>query len=348
MVESTTLLKKLYFRYNKPYLIMSDLSSILKKLIPEKKSDFYIFRAEITDSTVDKFIYLSRDKKDKQPICSLILTTNGGDPDAGYRLVRFINHYYSKFVLYVFGSCKSTGTLIALGANEIIMSDFGEFGPLDIQLTRDDELSSTSGLNYFKSLDSLNQQIFQSFEQSFMNLKKGSGNTITTRTAGEIASKLAIGLISPISAQIEPIKLGEVTRAMDIADAYGSRITENHDLIIKLITEYPSHSFVIDYKEAKELFSNVRLTDDDEKIFERVIIKMVRSQPSAREKAMILDLSGIIEEDTDQDESSQTIEETTENNSNDETVTHNTNENVNFEKNGVQNEHSGINGDGEK
>ena len=158
------------------------------------------------------------------------------------------------------------------------MSDFGEFGPLDIQLTKDDELSNTSGLNFVQSLTFLNEQLFRSFEENFLSLKRASQNTITTKTAADIASRLSVGLISPISGQIDPVKLGEVQRSIRIANDYGTRLCENDNLIARLIVAYPSHGFVIDYQEASELFTNVRWVNDDESIIEQYLHKIVRSQ----------------------------------------------------------------------
>ena len=192
--------------------------------------------------------------------------------------MRAIKRYYTDFILYVYGSCKSTGTLIALGANQIIMSDYGEFGPLDIQLAKDDELSNTSGLSYLQSLTSLNEQIFRSFESSFLNLKRKSGFTITTKTAAEIGSKLAVGLISPISAQLDPVKLGEVQRAIKIADAYGRRLCEDTTIVSRLIAGYPSHGFVIDYEEASKIFPNVRFVNQPEALLERMLFHLVRAE----------------------------------------------------------------------
>ncbi|MDI9365707.1 MAG: hypothetical protein QM541_12205 [Flavobacterium sp.] len=257
---------------------MENFSENLETLITDTKSDFYVFVATINDINADKFINAIRNKKNRKDCCSLILTTYGGDPDAGYRIIRCIKRYYSKLTLYVFGSCKSTGTLMALGADEIVMSDFGEFGPLDIQLTKDDELSNTSGLNFVQSLLSLNEQLFRAFEDNFLSLKRRSQNTITTKTAAEIGTKLSVGLISPISAQIDPVKLGEVQRAIRIANEYGSRLCSNNELITKLIVSYPSHGFVIDFEEAKEIFQSVRWTNDNESILEQFLHKVVRNE----------------------------------------------------------------------
>ena len=43
--------------------------------------------------------------------------------------------------------CKSAGTLIALGASALYMDDRSELGPLDMQVTRGDEIGAMrSGL----------------------------------------------------------------------------------------------------------------------------------------------------------------------------------------------------------
>jgi len=273
---------------------MDEMNEALGRLIEKNDADYYLLSATIDDSTADQFINMLRDNIDKRKNCVLILTTYGGDPDAGYRIVRAIHRCYKKVIFNVFGSCKSTGTLMTLGADEIVMGDFSEFGPLDIQLMRDDELSNTSGLNIVQSLMSLNEQLFRSFEENFLGLKRRSKNSITTRTAAEICSKLSVGLISPISAQIDPVKLGEIQRAIKIAEKYGTRLLRGHNqgIISKLIVGYPSHGFVIDYVEAKDLFCNVRWIDEDESIIEDLLFHVVRNEANPD---VILQL--IVEED---------------------------------------------------
>ena len=36
--------------------------------------------------------------------------------------------------------CKSAGTLLLIGATSLIISDRGELGPLDVQLSKPDEI----------------------------------------------------------------------------------------------------------------------------------------------------------------------------------------------------------------
>ncbi len=254
------------------------LKHSVSELVSANDCDLYVFCSEVNEATADTFVRLLRDHTPKRRNCALLLTTYGGDPNAGYRMVRAVRRYYADFILYVFGNCKSTGTLIALGCDQVVMSDFGEFGPLDIQLAKDDEMSNTSGLSYLQSLVSLNEQIYKSFETNFLNIKQKSGFTITTRTAAEIASKLAVGLIAPISSQLDPVKLGEVQRAIKIADSYGRRMCDDRAVISRLIAGYPSHGFVIDFEEAKSIFPSVRFVNQNEARLERLLLTLIRNE----------------------------------------------------------------------
>ncbi|MGL6436316.1 SDH family Clp fold serine proteinase [Aeromonas caviae] len=67
------------------------------------------------------------DTKSKDVI--LVLVTPGGDPDAGFRIGRALNHHYEKVTILIPDICKSAGTLIAVAANELIIGDLGELGP---------------------------------------------------------------------------------------------------------------------------------------------------------------------------------------------------------------------------
>lgn len=257
-------------------MIPQNLQDCLDKIANANNSDIFLFNAEISYQTTEKLIEMAQTLSKRKPNLSLLLTTGGGDPDAGYRVMRILQTLYAEIYLYVFGYCKSTGTLMALGATEIIMGSFGELGPLDIQLIKDDELLQMSGMNYIQSFIALNEQMEQTFKHNFLSLKQNSNYTITTKTAADIASKLAIGLISPISAQIDPIKLGEVIRAIKIAEAYGMRLNDDIELIKILITGYPSHGFVIDLKEAQNIFKNVRGCNKDEENLQQILIGVTR------------------------------------------------------------------------
>lgn len=200
----------------------------------------------------------------------LILTTYGGDAHAAYRIARALRHNYESLFVIIPRECKSAGTLIAIGATELAIADQGELGPLDVQIAKTDEMfERNSGLDITQALLVLQSQAMDSFRGYLLDIKLGSG--ISLKASAEIATNLTVGLYSPIYGQIDPIKLGEIQRAIAIADAYGERLDGyNKNLkpnaLNKLILGYPSHGFVIDRKEARSLFHNVRSTTPDEEL----------------------------------------------------------------------------------
>jgi ClpP class serine protease len=114
-------------------------------------------------------------------------------------MARCLTRQYKKIILYIYGICKSAGTLVSVAANEIILSDFGEFGPLDVQLGKPDELfEQVSGLNITQALNSLNTRAQNTFREVLIDLKRGSKGQLTTKLAAEIACRLAIGLYEKI------------------------------------------------------------------------------------------------------------------------------------------------------
>lgn len=134
----------------------------------------------------------------------LILVTEGGDADPAYRLARCLQDSYKRFAFFATGYCKSAGTLVALGANELIVSDSGELGPLDVQMSKPDELAQMqSGLTAMSALTTLHGQAFQAFENFFLQIVAKSGSTISTRTATQLAVQLACGLFSPLYSHMD-------------------------------------------------------------------------------------------------------------------------------------------------
>ena len=116
----------------------------------------------------DKWLIDACIKRRRRENVLLILVTQGGDPDAAYRIAKCLQAKYDRFLLYVSGFCKSAGTLVAMGAHELIVSDHGELGPLDVQMSKKDELFETqSGLTVLDTLTALQDNAFKAFEKFF-------------------------------------------------------------------------------------------------------------------------------------------------------------------------------------
>jgi hypothetical protein len=220
----------------------------------------------------------------RQQNCILILRTLGGAADAAYQLVRALRRRYRRLIVYVDDGCKGAGMLLALAADELVISDFGELGPLDLVSQHPVTPGhGESGLAPVQGLHALRAEAETSFERYLTRFRSTRNLRMSSRAALEHASALAIGLMSPMFAQIDPLQVAEVDRAMRTATLYAQRIGADHlkeGALDRLLTGYPSHDFVIDREEANELFRTVRPPTDDERAF------LVQLEPIVTERRL--------------------------------------------------------------
>jgi hypothetical protein len=228
-----------------------------------KTIDIITYAGVISMDGYESVCEVLRQKRSDRAI--LVLSTPGGDPHAGFRIARALQHAYGEFEALVPRYCKSAGTLVLIGAKRLYLDDMSELGPLDVQVKKSDEVvGRSSGLDIFQAVSYLQGQAMAGFRSYLNDLTQEVG--LSTKIASEISTKLAVGMLDPISAQIDPMKLAEMQRATEIAFAYGNRLNEKSGNlraggIAKLVTGYPSHGFVIDRKEAKGIFTDVARPD---------------------------------------------------------------------------------------
>ena len=238
------------------------LEQIADLLAEELDADIIHFNGPIQRPTDQHFIDNCIALRSRKNVL-LMLVTMGGDPGAAHRIARCLQTQYERFFLYVSGFCKSAGTLVSLGAHELIMSDHGELGPLDVQLLKKDEIWETqSSLTVMDTLSAYKLQAFEAFEEFFLYTKVKFGSAITLRTASQIATEMTAGLFTPIYRQIDPLYVGEAYMANLIASKYGVRLlSEGKNIeaskLNSMLTAYPTHGYVIDRKEASEWFHTV-------------------------------------------------------------------------------------------
>lgn len=211
----------------------------------------------------------------RRPNLLFIPVTYGGDAHVAYRLATGLQEQYARVTCYVTGSCKSAGTLVAIGANQLVMADRGELGPLDVQLSKEDEIGERrSGLTALSALETLHQQAFAAFRYFMLQIKFDIGGSITTRTATQIAADLTGKLMQPIYGHIDAMHVGEAGRSLMIAKKYGEILDRKAgnlkgQTLDALTGEYPDHGFVIDRHQAQDLFKSVREPSDVEVVLAR-------------------------------------------------------------------------------
>lgn len=252
------------------------LRDVANVVASELDADVALYSGGINKGSAHDLIEECNSKKRRSNIF-LILGTTGGDPDAAYRIAKNFQNKYDRFFLFIPGYCKSAGSLIAVGANELIMSDLGELGPLDVQLITKDELWETqSGLVVRDAFMALRERALDDFEHFFYNISTKYSGRISLKTVTHIASEITRGIYSNLYAQIDPIRVGEAGRELLIARHYGAILERGSGNLAErsldfLISGYPSHSFVIDRDEASRLFKVVRMPSAAEHALEELV-----------------------------------------------------------------------------
>ena len=243
---------------------------IADRISKARNADILLINSSFDTGVIDQNLINALIGRNKKENVFVILVTSGGDAAAAYRVGRALQRCYKKITMYISGWCKSAGTLCALAAHELVIGEFGELGPLDVQIRKTDELGeSSSGLVVSESLKRLQDHCFDMFQGHMLQIKQRSGGAVSFKLAAEIAAKISVGLLEPLYRQIDPVSIGDLGRAMSIARDYGMRLIATSDNITEdnldsLIEMYPSHDFVIDHREAKALFNNVLQPTEDE------------------------------------------------------------------------------------
>lgn len=298
-----------------------DRKEALKTALTAMQGDQYdllLYSGPLEDISTEKLRHKILHKENKKEKCALFLTTYGGDADTAFRIAKTIRCCYKHFRLLIVGPCKSAGTLVAIGADELGFTPTGELGPLDVQMFKPDELIlRNSGLDLLQALVIVSDFAFQSFEKYLLQISVRSQGSISTRTASEIATKIVTGLFSPITEQIDPMRLGEIQRAIDVAKAYGERLRTSNvkpETLDELVENYPSHSFVIDFDEASKLFNRVTHLNGWEALFFKTFYDFLKSprptsDPFTFDISELFDVIGGSDETPEGDGNPESVEE---------------------------------------
>ncbi len=174
---------------------------------------------------------------------SLFLYTSGGDMLAPIRIVKLIRHHCDEFEVLVPYKAHSAGTLIALGADSIVMGKLGELTPVDPSTGH--PFNPQNPANPQQHLDISVEDLNSYF--LFAKEKAGVKDEGMTEVYKLLVDKL------------HPLSIGNAYRAYRMARMITERLlklhmrgdTENIDKITKEITgDITIHAYPIDRDEA--------------------------------------------------------------------------------------------------
>ena len=202
----------------------------------------------ISDEAVREFVdHLQGLPSEPLSAIELFLVSNGGDGTVPWRLVPIFREYAKKFNVLIPFRAYSAATIMALGANEIVMHRFGALGPIDPTVT-----------NEFNPIDlPSNRRLGISVEdvKAYISFIK---ETVGIRHEEELIKAVEV-LIN----KVHPLALGNVERFFSQSRMIARKLLSLHthkdqehtlDAIIEaLASKLYFHGHPINRTEAKEL-----------------------------------------------------------------------------------------------
>jgi len=204
---------------------------------------------------------------------NVILDSNGGPLDSAFRTALYLGRYAANLNIYVPRKAKSASTLIAVAGNTIVMSPFGELGPLDTQI-RDprNPTDYISALDCYQSVDYVREFGFSTLSQALKQLAAVTQGKLLLTDSLDAAAQFAIGSITPMLSQTRSLDFGAWGRSLKMGEKYAqiliSRTAEMdkgkaEKIASRLVYGYTHHYFPIDLTEAKDIGLNPQEMTED-------------------------------------------------------------------------------------
>lgn len=200
---------------------------------------------------------------------ALLIDSPGGLAPSAYRLADFLRKHCGGFTAIVPHYAKSAATLLTLGADTIIMGQYAELGPLDVQVEDMDREERSSALNEVQALERLHETALQEIDSTSMFLLERTRKKADTLLP--LVLKFVADMKKPLLEKIDTVHYTQMSRQLRQVEEYATRLLEpkygqeKATLISKsLVHKYSDHSFIIDANEAiNQIRLDVKVADEE-------------------------------------------------------------------------------------
>jgi hypothetical protein len=239
-----------------------------------------------------RFVYDHLDRLGEVDHLDLFIYTRGGDADVPWPMVNFIREFATKFTALVPYHCHSAGTLICLGADEILMGTGGTLSSVD-----------PTTANQFNPRDPLNPAI-----PLGISVEDVTAYLTLAREAAKISEQdHIIEVFNELSKQVHPLALGNVYRQHTRIRMLATNLLKIHmrgekneakvTQIVEIMTEkLYTHTHFINRREARKVIGlNVR---DPERKVEKLMWDLFQNYAADMQLYEPFDLNMFVGDET--------------------------------------------------
>ena len=198
---------------------------------------------DVIDEFIDQIELLDNDL----PAVDLLIESTGGDGLTAWRIITLLRAKAKKVNILIPHSAFSAATILALGADEVVMGRYGSLGPIDPQIT-------------VKNKDGSEKKFAYEDIVAFIDFTKKEFG-LTEQKNFESAFRI-------LCETVEPSALGFATRASSLAVSIGERLLQMHltdpdkksqaaSIAKKLNKSFFSHGHALSKTEAKDIGLNI-------------------------------------------------------------------------------------------
>lgn len=188
---------------------------------------------------------------------TLILYTLGGDTMATWNIVNLIREYCDELEIIVPRKARSSGTIMCLGANKVILTHQSTLGPID------PSLNSPLGTKVNINGQTITLPTSVESVKGYFNLAKKELHIKNSRDL--------INAFIKLSETLNPLLIGDVYRRQGQIKMIAQKLLmyqncskkQRNKIVSFLCSDSGSHDYTISFKEAKQLGLNVELVNDD-------------------------------------------------------------------------------------
>ena len=179
------------------------------------------------------------------PRLDLFLVSNGGNGVVPWRLVSLFREFSKQFNVLIPYRAYSAATLLALGADEIVMHPFGELGPIDPSVSNDFNPKNQQGQPIAISVEDVKAYV-----------------AFIKKTVGITHEDELVKTIESLCSQVHPLALGNVERFVSQSRMIATKVLKTHmegdadhiidELVENMTSKLYFHGHPINRKEARQ------------------------------------------------------------------------------------------------
>jgi hypothetical protein len=183
-----------------------------------------------------------------------LIVSNGGDPIVALRIITLLRERFTHISVLVPYVAFSAATILALGADEIVMHPYSNLGPVDPQLS----VARPNGIGLQSQVQFSSEDIRNYIE--FIRADVG----ITDQ-------EYLMSAFSSLAAEVGSIPIGSAKRSQQLSQSLSTKLLATHmddkskaESIAKALnTSYYHHGYAVGRKEAQSIGLNIEFPEKE-------------------------------------------------------------------------------------